>query len=88
VAIPARYRIRVHFVPGPARLAPYLEGRRWLERWDEFIELANALDLVESALDALADRARHWTMVSTVSAYRRNDEPGAVSEGRSLSLSG
>jgi len=46
--------------------------------WDEFIELANELDLVESALDALADRARHWIMVATVSAYGRNDEPGAV----------
>ncbi len=49
-----------------------LDGER-----DEVIELANELELVESALDALADRACHWTMVSTVSVYRRNDEPGA-----------
>ena len=45
--------------------------------WDEVIELAYGPELVESALDAFADRARHWTLVSTVSVYRRNDEPGA-----------
>ncbi|MGH1550820.1 NAD-dependent epimerase/dehydratase family protein [Leifsonia poae] len=45
--------------------------------WDEVVELAYAPDLVEPALDALADRAGHWTLVSTVSVYARNDEPGA-----------
>lgn len=45
--------------------------------WDEVIELAYEPGLVDSALDALSDRARHWTLVSTVSVYRRNDEPGA-----------
>lgn len=45
--------------------------------WDEVIELAYEPALVGSALDALADRARHWTLVSSVSVYRRNDEPGA-----------
>lgn len=45
--------------------------------WDEVIELSYEPDLVESALHALAHRARHWTLVSTVSVYRRNDEPGA-----------
>lgn len=46
-------------------------------RWDEVIELACEPAMVESALDALADRVRHWTLVSTVSVYRRNDETGA-----------
>ena len=37
--------------------------------WDEVIELAHAPELVAPALDALADRAGHWTLVSTVSVY-------------------
>ncbi|ANF31594.1 reductase [Leifsonia xyli] len=45
--------------------------------WDEVIEIAYAPELVRPALDALADRASHWTLVSTVSVYARNDEPGA-----------
>lgn len=45
--------------------------------WDEVVELSYAPDLVDPALDALADRAGHWTLVSTVSVYARNDEPGA-----------
>ncbi|QQD76166.1 reductase [Curtobacterium sp. YC1] len=45
--------------------------------WDDVIELAHAPELVVPALDALADRAAHWTLVSTVSVYARNDEPGA-----------
>lgn len=45
--------------------------------WDEVIELSYEPDLVGSALDALADRAAHWTLVSSVSVYARNDEPDA-----------
>ncbi|WP_028045519.1 NAD-dependent epimerase/dehydratase family protein [Cellulomonas sp. URHE0023] len=45
--------------------------------WDEVIELAYEPAKVGSALDALAERAHHWTLVSSVSVYRRNDEPGA-----------
>ncbi|MEV8212864.1 NAD-dependent epimerase/dehydratase family protein [Leifsonia sp. NPDC077715] len=45
--------------------------------WDEVIEIAYAPELVEPALDALAERSGHWTLVSTVSVYARNDEPGA-----------
>lgn len=45
--------------------------------WDEVIELAYDPELVEPALDALADGAAHWTLVSTVSVYARNEEPGA-----------
>lgn len=45
--------------------------------WDEVVELAYEPDLVTSALDNLSDHARHWTLVSTVSVYARNDEPYA-----------
>lgn len=45
--------------------------------WDEVVEVAYEPALVTGALDALADRARHWTLVSTVSVYRRDDEPDA-----------
>lgn len=45
--------------------------------WDEVIELTDHQELAASALDALAARARHWTLISTVSVYRRNDEVGA-----------
>ncbi|WP_369407402.1 NAD-dependent epimerase/dehydratase family protein [Schumannella soli] len=45
--------------------------------WDEVIELSSSPHLVEPALAALADRAAHWTLVSTVSVYARDDEPGA-----------
>ncbi|QXT63296.1 NAD-dependent epimerase/dehydratase family protein [Tessaracoccus palaemonis] len=45
--------------------------------WDEVVELSYEPDLVEPALRALADRARHWTLVSTVSVYARSDEPDA-----------
>lgn len=44
--------------------------------WDEVVELAYEPELVESALVALADRAQHWTLVSSVSAYANNDQPG------------
>ena len=50
--------------------------------WDEVIELASAPELVAPALDALADRAAHWTLVSTVSVYADNDEPGADESAR------
>ncbi|MCC2593912.1 oxidoreductase [Tessaracoccus sp. OS52] len=45
--------------------------------WDDVVELSFERTMVESALDALAHRARHWTLVSTMSVYLRNDEPGA-----------
>ncbi|WP_306815851.1 NAD-dependent epimerase/dehydratase family protein [Microbacterium sp. zg.B48] len=45
--------------------------------WDEVVELAYEPSLVASAVDALAPRARHWTLVSSVSVYRTNDEVGA-----------
>lgn len=45
--------------------------------WDEVIEFSYSPDLVGPALGALADRAAHWTLVSTISVYAHNDEPGA-----------
>ncbi|MFJ4221158.1 NAD-dependent epimerase/dehydratase family protein [Curtobacterium luteum] len=45
--------------------------------WDEVIELSHEPELVRPALAELADSAAHWTLVSTVSVYARNDEPGA-----------
>lgn len=46
-------------------------------RWDEVIELSYEADLVTGALEALADNADHWTLVSSVSVYASNTEPGA-----------
>jgi 2'-hydroxyisoflavone reductase len=48
-----------------------------LEQWDEVIELSWAPDLVSGALDALARQAAHWTLISSVSVYAGNVEPGA-----------
>lgn len=45
--------------------------------WDEIIELAYENDLVQGALDSLADSSKHWTLVSSVSVYAGNNEPGA-----------
>ena len=45
--------------------------------WDEVIELSYAPELVTGALRALSHDAAHWTLVSSVSVYARNDEPDA-----------
>ncbi|HWL02832.1 MAG TPA: NAD-dependent epimerase/dehydratase family protein [Microbacteriaceae bacterium] len=45
--------------------------------WDEIVELACEADLVAGALAELAERTRHWTLVSSVSVYADNSQPGA-----------
>ncbi|MEF2254651.1 NAD-dependent epimerase/dehydratase family protein [Microbacterium schleiferi] len=45
--------------------------------WDEVIELSSEPDLVVPAVTELGSRAAHWTLVSTVSVYAADDEPGA-----------
>lgn len=45
--------------------------------WDAVVELAYQPALVGPALEALADRAAHWTLVSSISVYARHDAPGA-----------
>lgn len=45
--------------------------------WDEVVEIAYVPGMVAAALDALADRTAHWTLVSTVSVYARDDAPEA-----------
>lgn len=48
-----------------------------VHRWDEVIELAYEPALVQGALGLLAERAEHWTLVSSVSVYASNADPGA-----------
>ncbi|MGD8214228.1 oxidoreductase [Aestuariimicrobium sp. Y1814] len=45
--------------------------------WDEVVELSYEPEFVGPALAALAPRAAHWTLVSTVSVYAGIDRPGA-----------
>ena len=45
--------------------------------FDEVVELAYHPVAVGSALGALADRAAHWTLVSTISVYAGDAGPGA-----------
>ena len=47
------------------------------ESWDEIIELSYDAHLVAGALEALASSTAHWTLVSSVSVYATNTEPGA-----------
>ena len=52
--------------------------------WDEVVELSYAPPLVTGSLERLASRARHWTLVSTISVYASNSEPGAAEDAALL----
>jgi 2'-hydroxyisoflavone reductase len=45
--------------------------------WDEVVDISSNPVHVVAALDALGERVKHWTHISTVSVYAANDEPGA-----------
>ena len=44
--------------------------------WDEVVDISSNPVHVAAAVDALADRAKHWTYISTISVYAANDSPG------------
>src|SRR4051812_10419060 len=45
--------------------------------WDEVVDISSIPEHVAAVVDALAPRARHWTYISSLSVYARNDEVGA-----------
>lgn len=52
--------------------------------WDEVVEVTRSPTHASGALDALADRAGHWTFVSSVSAQRLEGAPVGADEDDEL----
>lgn len=48
--------------------------------WDAVVETQESPAWISAALDALADRAGHWTYVSSISAYADESTPGGTPE--------
>jgi 2'-hydroxyisoflavone reductase len=71
-AVPAGVRwVQSDRDAGPAAYAD-LSGE-----WDAVIDVSRSAPHARGALTALADRAAHWTYVSSCSVYARQDQPGA-----------
>ncbi len=45
--------------------------------WDDVVDISSRPEHVAAAVAALAGRAKHWTYISSLSAYAANDEAGA-----------
>jgi 2'-hydroxyisoflavone reductase len=52
--------------------------------WDAVVEVARDPDPAQGALDALAQRAGHWTFVSSCSVYANHCVPGAAEDAALL----
>nr|WP_254678159.1 NAD-dependent epimerase/dehydratase family protein [Agrococcus sp. SGAir0287] len=52
--------------------------------WDEVVDVTSVPSHATAAATVLAPRARHWTLVSTISVYRDADRPGADESARIL----
>jgi len=50
--------------------------------WDEVIELAYELPLVDGALNALSANAKHWILVSSISVYNNHEQPGEAEDAQ------
>lgn len=50
--------------------------------WDEVVDISSRADHVREAVDALGDRAAHWTYISSISVYADAGEHGADESAR------